>query len=164
MNRLIILCTIAVLCLATGGLALAQSDTAEAPPTWTPRTDGFGAAVMINYPHDDFGKRTDTGYGLHGMFVKPLIPLLSFTGDIGFNHFPADEKGLPEVNVWEFTGGLRFEFGAFYMGGEAGYFTKIDEGSFIPSAGFLIRKFEIAVRWKAVGGSSWTGLRLGYFF
>jgi len=50
------------------------------------------------------------------------------------------------------------------MGGEGGYFTGVDEGSFVPSIGLRLGNFEFAVRWKSVGGSSWSGLRLGYFF
>ena len=162
MNRLTLILTLAF-CVLFAGFAQAQSET-EPQPTWVPRTDGFGVAGMFNIPNDEFGRRTDNGFGIHGVWVKPLIPLISLTGDVGFNHFPASENGLDAVNVWEFTGGLRFEFGAFYMGGEAGYYTEIDEGSFVPSLGLRIGKFEVAGRWKAVGGSSWTGVRVTYFF
>jgi hypothetical protein len=162
MKRLTLLLALTI-CVLGAGFAQAQSEP-ETPPTWVPRTDGFGVAAMFNIPNDEFGKRTDNGFGIHGVWVKPLIPLISLTADVGFNHFPSSDNGQPEANVWEFTGGLRFEFGAFYMGGEGGYYTEIDEGSFIPSMGLRFGKFEFAGRWKAVGGSSWTGLRLTYFF
>lgn len=162
MKRMTLLFALLVIALGAGH-GLAQTE-AEKPPTWVPRTDGFGVAAMLNLPNDEFGNRTDNGFGIHGVWVKPMIPLISLTADVGFNHFPSSDDGLPEVNVWEFTGGLRFEFGAFYMAGEGGYYTEIDESSFVPSLGLRFGKFEFAGRWKAVGGSSWTGLRLTYFF
>lgn len=162
MKRLTLMFALLIFVLSAGSVP-AQTE-AETQPTWVPRTDGFGVAAMFNLPIDEFGSRNDNGFGIHGVWVKPLIPLISLTADVGFNHFPSNGDEYPEVTVWEFTGGLRFEFGAFYMAGEGGYYTEIDETSFVPSLGLRFGKFEFAGRWKAVGGSSWTGLRLTYFF
>ena len=92
-----------------------------------------------------------------------LVPLITLTGSLGYNHFPG-EGDLPSADVWSITAGLRFEFGAFYMGGEGGYYTEIDEGGFIPSLGLHLGRFELAGRWKSSGTSTWTSVRLGYYF
>jgi hypothetical protein len=152
--------TLAVLVPSAG---LAQEKSGSAPPKWAPRNQGFAASATMHFPNSDFGTRSKTGYGMEVFYVHPVIPLVTLTGSLGYSHFPG-ESDLPAVDMFIFTGGFRFEFGAFYMGGEGGYYSELDEAGFVPSIGFHIKKFEIAGRWKSSGKSTWTSLRLGYYF
>ena len=52
--------------------------------------------VNLHFPNQTFGTRTDTGYGLTGIYVRPLIPLVTLTGSVGFSHFNG-EGDLPAV-------------------------------------------------------------------
>ena len=123
----------------------------------------FGAAASVNSPQKSFGEQHSTGYGLHAIMDYPFIPLLDFTADIGWNHFPGANDGAG-VDVWEFAGGMRFVLGIFFMSGEVGYYTEIDETSFLPGMGLRFDRLEFSLRISAVPGGSWTGLRIGYYF
>jgi hypothetical protein len=136
---------------------------AQEGAAWHPRNEGFAAGLVANIPNADFGRRSQTGFGIQGFYVRPLLPLVTVTASAGYNRFPGEGE-LPAADVWSFTGGLRFEFGAFYMSGEGGYYTEIDEGGFVPGIGLHLGRFEAAARWKASGNSTWTSLRLGYYF
>jgi len=124
----------------------------------------FGGAFMVTYPFEEFGDDYKTGYGIHGMLDYPLIVLFSLTADVGWNHFPSARHGTTSIDVWEFTFGGKLNLGPFFMGGETGYYTKVDEWSWVPTMGLRFGQFEGCLRIKAVSGDSWTGLRLGYYF
>ncbi|MEN8006514.1 MAG: hypothetical protein ABFS42_05830 [Candidatus Krumholzibacteriota bacterium] len=126
-------------------------------------TNIFGAAASVNHPYESFGKENSTGYGLHAIMDYPFIPLLDFTADIGWNHFPGANGGAG-VDVWEFAGGMRFVMGVFFMSGEVGYYTEVDDTSFLPGMGLRFDRLEFSLRVKAVTGGSWTGFRFGYYF
>lgn len=158
-----ILSTLLILVIAMPLVSGALAQEPAAPGPWRPRNDGFAGGVNLHFPNRTFGTRTDTGYGLTGFYVRPVIPLITLTGSVGFSRFNG-EGDLPAVDLWLFTGGLRFEFGAFFMGGEGGYFTEIDEGGFVPSMGLHVKRFEVSGRWKASGSSTWLTLRVGYYF
>ncbi len=153
-------------CLLVFGLstcaALAQepepgpSAPADPPPM-------FGAAFSLNYPYENFGEEHETGYGIHAIMIYPFIPLLDFTADIGWNRFPQADDG-EAIDVWEFAGGMRFVMGVFFMSGEVGYYTEVEDTSFVPGLGLRFDRLEISLRVKAVTGGSWTGLRVGYYF
>ena len=155
---------VTVLALLLAPVLAAAQDTGPADPgPWKPRNQGFAGGLSMHFPNSDFGVRSKTGYGLDLFYVHPVLPLVTITGSAGYSHFPGEED-LQAVDMWRFTGGFRFEFGAFYMGGEGGYYTEIDESGFVPSIGLHIGKFEVAGRWKSSGTSTWTTLRVGYYF
>ena len=89
--------------------------------------------------------------------------MLDLTAGIGWNHFPANEA-LESIDIWEFVGGMRFRMGVFFMSGEVGYYTEIEETSFLPGLGLKFDHFEVAFNVRAVSGGSWRGIRLGYYF
>jgi len=123
----------------------------------------FGAGLSAKYPYENFGDTYDTGYGIQAIMDYPFIPLLDLTAGIGWNHFPIANEG-EAIDIWEFVGGMRFRMGVFFMSGEVGYYTKIEETSFLPGLGLRFEHFEVAMNVRAVSGGSWTGLRLGYYF
>jgi len=85
----------------------------------------------------------------------PFIPLLDLTAGIGWNTFPDANEG-EAADLWEFTGGMRFRMGVFFMSGELGYYTTIKETSFLPGLGLRFDHFEVALNFRAV---SRTGRR-----
>ncbi len=123
----------------------------------------LGISGAVTFPFGDFGDRAQTGYGLHAMGDYPVIPLLHLAGNVGFHQF-SGEGEADDLTVWEFSVGVRFVLGAFYMGGENGYFTGVEDSSYIPNFGLRLGNWEAAVRWKAVGRGSWNTLRVGYYF
>lgn len=130
---------------------------------WLANYKHFGAAAAVTFPYQEFGDSYNTGYGLHGMVDFPLITFLNFIADVGWNNFPG-ENGGESADIFNFAGGAKIAIGVFFMGGEVGYFTDVDEVSWIPSIGLRFSRFEFAVRLKAVGSGSWTTLRFGYYF
>jgi len=144
----------------TGALAQEQ---AEPPQDPTEGSASFGLGLTGKYRQETYGDSYDPGYGIQAFMDYPFIPLLDLTAGIGFNHFSSDDD-REEVDIWEFTGGMRFRMGVFFMSGEIGYYTKIDETSFLPGLGLRFDHFEIAWNVRAVSNGSWTGLRLGYYF
>ena len=150
--------TIAYLILIGLSLTLMPTTNAQAD------SDGpVGISGAVSFPFGEFGDKAKTGYGLHAMGDYILHPLFHLSGNVGFHHFKG-EADQDDLTVWEFSVGARFVLGAFYMGGESGYFTEVDEGSFIPNLGLRFGNWEGAMRWKAVGGGSWKTLRIGYYF
>lgn len=136
---------------------------APAQETPAPPKVNFGAGLTAKTPLDSFGEQYNTGYGVMAIMDYPLIPLLDLTAGIGWNHFP-ESDALESIDIWEFVGGARFRLGVFFMSGEVGYYTEIEETSFLPGLGLRFTNLEIAFNVRAVSGGSWRGFRLGYYF
>jgi hypothetical protein len=154
MRGLVILLTL----LAAAGAA-AQEAPERAP--WHPGTY-FGVGAQATFPTSDFGDKYETGFGVQGMFNYPLIPLIDLAASVGWNHFPAGQV-TEAVDIWEFTAGPRFALGTFFMNGETGYFSEVDEWNFVPGLGLRFKHWEYSLRVKAAT-NSWTSLRVGYYF
>ena len=123
----------------------------------------LGLGVKTSFPYAELDEKAKTGWGVVGIVDYPLIPFIDLTADLGYNHFPGEDDN-PDVDVWNICFGGRFVLGAFFMGGETGYFSHVQEWSYVPSMGLRFGAFEGAIRYKAVGGASWTSLRFGYYF
>ncbi len=153
-------CLLACCIFSTGTLAQEQA----APPSDAPgETASFGVGLSAKYRNSTYGESHDTGYGIQAFMDYPLIPLLDLTAGIGWNNFPEANEG-DAVEIWEFVGGMRFRMGVFFMSGEVGYYTKIEETSFLPGLGLRFDHFEVAWNIRAVSEGSWNGLRVGYYF
>jgi len=156
---LIVVFVVAMTVVAT--VAMAQTEANPRAPWHS--GNYWGAGAQLSIPTSDFSNKYSNGYGLQGLFNYPLIPLIDLSGNIAWNHFPDANDG-DGIDIWEFAFGGRFALGAFFMNGEMGYFSKIDEWNFVPGLGLRYDHWEFAVRIKAVGDTSWTGLRVGYYF
>jgi len=155
-----LICILAFCSLPAGALAQEQ---AAPPPDPTEGSASFGAGLTAKSRTPTYGETNDTGYGIMAFMDYPFIPLLDLTAGIGWNNFPDANQG-DEVVIWEFVGGMRFRMGVFFMSGEIGYYTNIDETSFLPGLGLRFEHFEVAWNIRAVPDGSWNGLRLGYYF
>ena len=142
--------------------AVAQEQPAP-PPDPTDGSVSFGAGLTGKYRQETYGDDYDPGYGIMAIMDYPFIPLLDLTAGIGWNTFPDANDG-EAADIWEFVIGMRFRMGVFFMSGELGYYTTIEETSFLPGMGLRFEHFEVAVNVRAVSNGSWTGLRLGYYF
>jgi len=142
----------------------ARAETNNVREQWLAQYRHLGLAGALTYPFQDFGDDYNTGYGLHAMFDYPLIPLLNVTGSAGWNHFPREKEG-ESLDVLNLAVGGKIALGSFYIGGEVGYFSEVEEWSWVPSMGVrLDSNWDFAVRLKATGTGSWTTLRAGYYF
>jgi hypothetical protein len=145
--------------------ALSQPALAQEPQTreqWLASYRHFGLAAAQTHPFQEFNDDTNTGYGAHAMCDFPVVPLLNFTADLGWNRFDREAGG--SLDVVNFTFGGKIAFGPAYMGGETGYYSKVDEWSWVPSFGLRPGNLDFCVRLKATGQGTWTTLRLGYYF
>lgn len=141
-----------------------RAETNTVREQWLAQYRHLGLAAALTYPFQDFGEDYDTGYGLHAMFDYPLIPLLNVTGSAGWNHFPRIEEG-ESLDVLNLAAGGKIALGVFYIGGEVGYFSEVEEWSWVPSMGVRLgSNWDFAVRLKATGSGSWTTLRAGCYF
>jgi len=132
--------------------------------TWAGREErNLGLALHTSFPYAEFGEEYKTGWGVSGIFDYPLIPFIDLTADVGYTRYSSD-KGGDGIDVWNLVFGARFALGVFFMGGETGYFTFVEEWSYVPSMGLRFGAFEGAIRYKSVHGASWTTLRFGYYF
>jgi len=157
-----LLALVLALVLATGAAAAGAQENPRSRSYW-PDQRPFGLAVQHSRPYGDFSDTHKGGWGVYAIADHPLMPLLSLIGDVGWNHFPGDGEG-EAGDVWEISGGAKINFGAFYMGGQVGYFTEVDQTSWVPSMGLRWPRIEVAVRVKAIGEDGWTSFRLGYYF
>ncbi|MFT5316481.1 MAG: hypothetical protein ACI9UK_002327, partial [Candidatus Krumholzibacteriia bacterium] len=123
----------------------------------------WGVAAQSTFPRSDFGIDYNTGYGLQGIFDYPLIPLIDLSGSIGWNRFGGKDD-RPAIDIWEVALGARFAVGVFFMNGEAGYYTKVDEWNYIPGLGLRFDHWEYSLRTKVAGNSTWSTFRVGYYF
>jgi len=151
-----------VLCSLNFSGAAAQDQPAT-PPDPGSNSMSFGAGLTMKYPYESFGDDYKTGYGILAMMDYPFIPVLDLTASIGWNHFAEDKAG-EAIDIWEFTGGMRFRLGVFFMSGEVAYYTKVDDTSFLPGLGLRFEHLEVAMNIRAVPSGSWTGWRVGYYF
>lgn len=156
-----ILITIILSALFSYTFATAQTQTAKR--TAADREHIFGVAGMMSFPYGDFQDNYDHGFGLHGMLDYPFVSILNLTADVGYNRFAHANNGN-DITVMEYSVGSKLVFGWFYMGGETGYYSKVNDWSFIPTWGLKFGQFEFSMRIKAVGGGSWTGIRAGWYF
>ena len=147
--------------LALGATGVGAQETGDRAP-WHPGTY-FAAGAQFSFPYDRFADDYQTGYGLQAIFDYPWVPLLDWSASVGWNHFGA--KGDNDaVDVWEAAAGLRFVLGRFFMNGEVGWFSEVDDTTFIPGLGWRTERWEISLRTKAAGSNAWTSVRFGWYF
>jgi len=128
-----------------------------------------GVALALIQPTGDFDDAYDSGWGIHAAFDYSLIPLITLTGDFGWNTFQGKEIGdtgikLDDVDMWEFSAGGKVNLAFLYAGAEVGYFTDENEWDIIPFLGTRLGPFDAMLRYKAAGNVNWAALRLGFFF
>jgi hypothetical protein len=164
-----IIMTTRSICLAVLlGLALAGAGPVGAQETPAPRAPWhqgryWALGAQVSYPYSDFGDGHDTGYGLQAFVDYPWVPLLDLSGGVGWNRFGGRDGG-ETVEVWEMAAGLRFALGAFFMNGEIGWFSGVDDTTFIPGMGLRGERWEVSIRIKAAASTSWSTVRLGWYF
>lgn len=127
------------------------------------RSHVLGAGAQLSFPYDELDDAHDTGWGVQGMLDYPIIPLFHVCAHVGWNTFPRTGGG-DSLNVWEITGGGRLALGAFFMGGEVGWYDRGDNWSWVPSLGLRFDRIEVSWRVRAVGREAYTSLRAGWYF
>lgn len=145
------------------GTTLAWAQAPQDRQGWVDSYRNLGVGVTTTFPFQEFGDEYQTGYGLHLLADYPLIPLLNFTANAGYSHFGRVNEG-DEIGVFSLVFGGKIMFGPAFMGGETGYFTEVDEWSWVPSFGLRIQELEFSLRYKSSGAGTWTTLRAGYYF
>jgi hypothetical protein len=130
---------------------------------WLDAYKNLGVGATMTFPFKEFGDTYNTGYGLHVLADYPVIPLLNFSANAGWTHFGRANEG-DGIDVFSLVFGGKVVFGPVFMGGETGYYSKVEEWSWVPSFGVRHRNLEFSLRYKATGAGTWTTLRAGYYF
>jgi len=146
-----------------GVLAVVAGVTPASGQVVVDRSHALGAAVQTSFPYDELGDTHNTGWGVQAMVDYPLIPLFHLCGRVGWNTFPRVGGG-DSLDVWEITGGGRVVLGAFFMGGEVGWYDKGDHWSWVPSLGLRFERIEVAFCVRAVSRYAYTSARAGWYF
>jgi hypothetical protein len=141
----------------------AAKSPADARAAWVADYRWLGAGLSASFPYAEFGDEFNTGYGAHIIVDKPLWPLINLSGDVGYTHFAGNEEH-EDADIWNLLVGARLAFGAFFIGGEGGWFTEVDDLGWVPSMGVRFEKLEVGLRWITSGSNSWTTVRAGYYF
>jgi hypothetical protein len=164
-----LLLALACLLLLPGMVNAQPSQSEQSAPgvsardQWLATYRHWGLAAAQTHPFQDFNDEHNTGYGLHLILDYPVVPLLNFTADVGWNRFARADDGAA-LDVINLTFGGKISLGPVYIGGETGYFNKVDEWSWVPSFGVRPGNWELGLRLKATGSGTWTTLRVGYYF
>ncbi len=129
-----------------------------------------GNSLNIALPLSDMGNFYDYGWGIYANFDYNLNELLVARFDFGYNSFsgPDDLSTLiPEdvqMDVWEFTAGLRAKMSVFYAEARGGYFIGADSWGFVPAVGLKFKKVDIQGNLTITGDMQWAGVRIGYYY
>ncbi|HPF71876.1 MAG TPA: hypothetical protein PLQ13_14480 [Candidatus Krumholzibacteria bacterium] len=132
---------------------------------------GFGIGANVAAPTGDFGDFFKAGYGIHAVYQQGLTPLATLTGDFGWTTFSSEDVtigsvtiGGEDIDVWNATAGARFAVLPLGLGAEVGYFSEVEEWSFVPTAGMTFSKIDLSARWKATGDAKWFEVRAAFMF
>lgn len=157
---------IALLVVVVGpSLVSAQQPDAESMTReqWLADYRKFGVAATLSFPYGSFGDDQGTGYGLQGLVDYPVLPLLNLAGTLGWSHFPGDGNN-EALNVWYVNIGARLSLAGFFMSGQAGYYSEIDEWGWVPGFGYRFTQLEIGLEYVSVSRDAWTTLHVGWYF
>jgi len=132
----------------------------------------IGVGLGFRAPTGDFGDLYDGGFGANVVMEFPLAPTISAYGDVGYTTFYGQDlvidgttaTAVDDIDVWGFSAGAKFGIGGFYLGGEVGYFTEIDETGLSPLVGMGLGPLDISARYKITGDANWIDLRASISF
>ena len=118
---------------------------------------GFGIGIGYRLPSGDFGDDYDGGYGANFAMLFPVAPKITAWGDVGYTRFQG--KGVySDIDVWGFNGGAKFSLTSLYVGGELGYFTKVEDFALTPLVGIGLGPIDVSARYK-LGDHNWWDFR-----
>jgi hypothetical protein len=146
MKRSLVAAILALMVLGTAGSAWA-----------------FGVGVGYRLPTGDFGDAYDGGFGANVMLGFPVTPLVTVYGDLGYTNFQGSDA-TDDISVWGFNAGAKVNLMMLYVGGEAGYFTEVDEFSLSPLVGMGVGPLDLSARYKLTGDAHWFDLRASISF
>ncbi|MFO7587934.1 MAG: hypothetical protein R6X22_07650 [Gemmatimonadota bacterium] len=122
---------------------------------------GLGLGAKLLFPTGDFDGEVKAGWGLAVTGEARILDVVAATGEIGYHRFRGEEAGgvpLEDREIYGFAAGARVYLALLFVGAEWGYFTDLEESSFLPSVGIRLSLVEITARYKATD-SNWVELR-----
>ena len=140
-----------------------------------------GNSISLSFPMGDMDGVYDMGYGFYGNIDYNFSNFLAARFDLGWNTFKGTDlaSGLDlksasgyetplltvdNLNVWEFTGGLRAKIAVFYVEARGGYFTGINEWGVVPAVGLRLGRFDIQGSYTVAGDYQWASARVGFYW
>ncbi len=131
-----------------------------------------GNSFNVGIPIGNMESRYDLGLGIYGNIDYNFNKFLTARFDLGWNTFDGPDVTDPntgfvedvQMDVWEFTGGLRAKLSVFYVEARGGYFTGVSSWGFVPAVGVRLGKFDIQGNLTVAGDNHWGAVRLGYYW
>ncbi|MBB6460711.1 porin family protein [Flammeovirga kamogawensis] len=128
------------------------------------------AGNSIRYSAPIKGFETDYNYGV-GVYLDldyKLTKGLSVRGDFGWSVFKgkriSDYSITPDLNDWEFSGGLKYKFSILYVEGLAGYRTGFESVTYAPGAGIEVGNFNIGANYNIIDQERFMSYKLTFFW
>ena len=150
------------LLLSLPALLFVSAAVAAGPPT---KQSGIGVIYAI--PSGEMEKAYQKGYGA-AYTSTTKWGWISMTTEGAWTHFApkdgADSLGAKSINTFSGTIGPTVWLGPLYVGAEGGYFTDVHEWDLVAAGGLDFRKFNVGIRYKALGKINWISARLLYMF
>jgi len=131
-----------------------------------------GNSVNFIFPIGEMSEKYNFGWGIYGNIDYNFTKFLAARFDLGWNSVSGPDitdpiTGLPEtpkMNLWEFTGGLRFKVAFFYVEGRGGYFTGVNSWGYVPAVGLRFGRLDIQGNLNVAGDNHWGGVRVAFYW
>ncbi len=128
-----------------------------------------GNSITLGFPIGDMEGMYDMGWGIYGNVDYNFSKFLTGRFDLGWSTFsnnlaPVEGIEFDNLDIWEFTGGLRANISVFYLEGRGGYFTGINQWGVVPAVGLRFGKLDIQGSLTVAGDYHWGGVRIGYYW
>ena len=140
-----------------------------------------GNSFNLGFPMGDMESLYDMGYGIYANFDYNFSSFLAARFDVGWNSFSGTDVtqdlglksasayeapvvAMDNLNIWEFTGGLRAKIAVFYVEARGGYFTGINEWGVVPAVGLRFGRLDIQGSYTVAGKYQWAGARVGFYY
>ena len=162
-GRIVLLALLVTVVIPLATMAQQQDSELTTREEWVANYNKFGIAATVSLPYGDFSEDRTTGYGLQGLVDFPLVPLFNLTGTVGWSHFPEDGDVEP-VDIWYVNIGGRLVLASFYMSGQTGYYSELDQWGWVPGFGFRFTQLELGLEYVGASKGAWTTLRVGWYF
>ena len=140
-----------------------------------------GNSFNVAFPMGDMESLYNTGWGIYANFDYNFSSFLAARFDLGWNSFNGTDLtpdlGLKSasayeapvvtvgnLDVFEFTGGLRAKIAFFYVEARGGYFTGINEWGVVPAVGLRFGRLDFQGSYTVAGNYQWAGARVGFYW
>ncbi|NPA36776.1 MAG: hypothetical protein GXO47_07995 [Chlorobi bacterium] len=140
----------------------AQNET----PKWS-----SGLGLNFAFPIGDYASYYNFGWGAYSSIDYNITKVLAARFDFGWTQFSGDDYvddiQMPydsQLDVLEFTGGLRAKLAFVYAEFRGGYYTGVKSWGYVPAVGLRLGKLDIQGNLNVVDDNHWWAFRAVYYW